>query len=154
GSDRGGCETSMMMHGACTRRDWFSRVAAGAGLTVVSAGPAPAGSKEPPAKEPFGYCLNTSTISGQKLDIVELVEVAAKAGYQAIEPWVRELDDYARKGGSLKELGRRIADRGLTVESAIGFPEWIVDDEARRKKGLEEARRNMDLVQQVGGKRL
>ena len=40
------------------------------------------------------------------------------------------------------------------MPSAIGFFEWIVDDEDRRKKGLEEARRNMDLVRQVGGKRI
>ena len=40
------------------------------------------------------------------------------------------------------------------MPSAIGFFEWIVDDDDRRKKGLEEARRSLDLVQQVGGKRL
>jgi sugar phosphate isomerase/epimerase len=40
------------------------------------------------------------------------------------------------------------------VESAIGFAEWIVDDDARRAKGLERARHDMDLVQQIGGKRI
>lgn len=104
--------------------------------------------------EPFTYCLNTSTIHGQKLDLVEIVEIAAKAGYQAIEPWIRDLDAYAKTGGNLKDMGKRIHDRGLSVESAIGFGEWIVDDRDRRKKGLEEIRRSMDLVQQVGGKRI
>src|SRR5205823_1660792 len=108
-----------------------------------------AASKEPKREEPFGYCLNTSTLMGQKLDIVELVELASKAGYQAIEPWVRELEQHAKSGGDLKALGERIRDRGLTVESAIAFPEWVVDDEARRKKGLEEARRAMDQVHQI-----
>src|SRR6185295_3597715 len=56
--------------------------------------------------------------------------------------------------GSLKDLRKRIADAGLTVESAIGFAEWIVDDDAKRKKGLETAKRDMDYVQQLGGKRL
>jgi 2-keto-myo-inositol isomerase len=83
-----------------------------------------------------------------------VVEIAAKAGYSAIEPWIRELDQYAKGGGSLKELGKRIQDKGLTVPSAIGFPEWIVDDDARRKKGVEEVKRCMDVVQQIGGKRL
>ena len=32
----------------------------------------------------FRFCLNTATIRGQKLGIVKEVEVAAKAGYQAI----------------------------------------------------------------------
>jgi sugar phosphate isomerase/epimerase len=92
--------------------------------------------------------------SGQKLDLVELVEIAAKAGYQALEPWIRELEQYAKGGGSLRDLGQRIRDRGLTVESAIGFSEWIVDDPERRRKGVEDVKHSMDLVQQVGGRRL
>src|SRR5215218_9833472 len=31
--------------------------------------------------EPFRYCLNTSTLRGQKLTLVEEVEIAARAGY-------------------------------------------------------------------------
>jgi 2-keto-myo-inositol isomerase len=107
-----------------------------------------------PTAEPFRYSLNTSTIRGQKLSIVAEVEIAAKAGYQAVEPWIGELDDYAKKGGSLPDLRKRIADAGLTVEDAIGFPTWIVDDEARRRQGLEAAKRDMDLVRQIGGKRI
>ena len=105
-------------------------------------------------KEPFVYSLNTSTIRGQNLSIVEEVAIAAKAGYQAIEPWISELDQYVQKGGSLRDLNRRIQDAGLRVESAIGFCEWIVDDNGQRRKALEEARRTMDLVRQIGGRRL
>lgn len=105
-------------------------------------------------EEPFGYCLNTSTIQGQKLPIVQVVEIAAKAGYQGIEPWIRELDQYVKEGGNLKDLGKRIRDQGLKIPSVIGFFEWIVDDEGRRRKALEEARRNMELVQQIGGERI
>jgi len=100
------------------------------------------------------YCFNTSTIRGQKLSIVEEIDIAAHAGYQAIEPWIGEIQTYVERGGSLPDLKKRIEDCGLTVESAIGFAEWIVDDEARRTKGLEQARHEMDLVQQIGGKRI
>ncbi|MEX2172157.1 MAG: sugar phosphate isomerase/epimerase [Pirellulales bacterium] len=102
----------------------------------------------------FRYCLNTSTIRGQKLSLVEEIDLAAKAGYQAIEPWIDEIEVYARQGGSLADLRKRISDRGLTVASAIGFSEWIVDDDARRAKGLERAQREMDLVRQIGGTRI
>jgi len=85
---------------------------------------------------------------------VEVVDIVAQAGYQAIEPWINEIEAYVQKGGSLPDLKKRISDLGLTVESAIGFAEWIVDDDARRTKGLEQARRDMDLVQQIGGKRI
>jgi 2-keto-myo-inositol isomerase len=135
-----------------SRRDLLhSAAAAGVGLAATTA---PAAAGEPAKKDPFGYCLNTSTISGQKLDIIEQVEIAAKAGYDGIEPWIRDLDQYVKGGGDLKGLGKRIQDHGLQVPSAIGFSEWIVDDADKRKKGLEDARRCMDLVQQIGGKRI
>ncbi len=102
----------------------------------------------------FHYCFNTSTIRGQKLSLVEEIDIAVQAGYQAIEPWVSEIESYVQHGGTLPDLKKRIADCGLTVESAIGFAEWIVDDEARRTKGLEQARHEMDMVHQIGGKRI
>ena len=98
--------------------------------------------------------LNTSTIRGQKLPIVEEIAIASKAGYQAMEPWIDELERYASSGGSLEDLGKRFRDAGISVESAIGFFDWIVDDPDRRRKGLEAARRSLELVQRIGGKRL
>ena len=98
--------------------------------------------------------LNTSTIRGQKLTIVEEIALAAKAGYQAMEPWIDELEKYGASGGSLEDLGKRFRDAGISVESAIGFFDWIVDDPDRRRKGLEAARRSMDVVRRIGGKRL
>ena len=136
---------------------------------LASAGAAVAGSalagvasaEEPvptarPASDPFGYCLNTSTIRTPRanLTIVEAVEIAAKAGYQAVEPWISEINDHVKKGGTLKDLAKRISDLGLTVEDAIGFDEWIVDDDARRAKGMEGVKRDMELVAQIGGKRI
>jgi sugar phosphate isomerase/epimerase len=100
--------------------------------------------------EPFGYCLNTSTISGQNLGIAAEVDLAAKVGFRAIEPWIRELDAYQKAGGSLNDLRKRIADNGLKVPDVIGFAQWIVDDDAKRAAGVEEAKRDMDLATQIG----
>jgi sugar phosphate isomerase/epimerase len=133
-----------------SRRDWLASTSGA--LSALALGTAARATDKP--GDPFRYCLNTSTISGQKIPIAEEVDIAAKVGYQAIEPWIRELDQHVNSGGSLKDLGKRIQDAGLVVPSAIGFAEWIVDDDARRQKGLEEARRSMDLVQQIGGTRL
>jgi sugar phosphate isomerase/epimerase len=123
--------------------------------TASKGGIAARGVPEPDLKEDrFLFGLNTSTIRGQKLTIVEEIAIASKAGYQAMEPWLDELDHYAAGGGSLDDLGKRFRDAGIRVESAIGFFEWIVDDPDRRRKGLEAARRGMDLVRRIGGKRL
>jgi 2-keto-myo-inositol isomerase len=107
-----------------------------------------------PADEPFGYCLNTSTIREKKIGIVAELEIAAKVGYSAVEPWMRQLEEYVAGGGSLKDLGKRIRDLGLTIESAIGFAQWIVDDDAARAAGLETAKRDMGMLAEIGGKRL
>jgi sugar phosphate isomerase/epimerase len=106
------------------------------------------------SKAPFLFCLNTATIRGQKLGLIKEIEVAAQAGYQGIEPWISSIEDYTKGGGSLKDARKRLEDLGLTVQSAIGFSEWLVEDDAKRAKGLERAKYELDLVAQLGGKRL
>jgi len=65
---------------------------------------------------------------------------------------MRDLDEYVKKGGSLADLKKRIADMGLEVADAIGFANWIVDDPEQRAKGFEAMKRDMDTVAQIGGK--
>src|SRR5450432_3253273 len=132
-----------------TRRDVLAMSTA-----AVAASALPSSSQAAEPSEPFGYSLNTSTIRGQKLPIDEEAKLAAKAGYNAIEPWIGELQDYTKKGGHLKDLGKQIGDLGLKVESSIGFAKWIVNDELERKKGLDEAKRDMEMVLAIGGQRI
>jgi 2-keto-myo-inositol isomerase len=135
-----------------TRRTFLA--AAGVGLGALTQPRSPAYATEPSPAEPFGYCLNTATIRGQKLSLVQEIEIVARAGYQGIEPWVDELDRHVRDGKSLKDLGKLVRDRGLVVADAIAFAEWIVDDEQRRRKAFEEAKRIMSMLQEVGCKHL
>ena len=95
----------------CNRREWLAGATAAA---VAVSGSSTAHSAEQES-EPFRYGLNTSTIRGQNLGIVREVELAGQAGYDGIEPWIRELDEYVKQGGSLSDLRKRIADAGLTV---------------------------------------
>ena len=102
----------------------------------------------------YRYCLNTSTIREPQLGIEKEVEIAGAAGYDAIEPWIPTLRDFVKNGGSLSDLRKKISDAGLTVESAIGFANWIVDDDKRRSDALEEAKRDMDMLKEIGGIRI
>lgn len=102
----------------------------------------------------FSFCLNTSTISGQKTGFLKEFEITAKAGYDGIEIWIRDLQNYLNEGGNLKDLKNRILDLGLTVENAIGFAQWIVDDESTRNAGVEQLKREMDLLEQINCKRI
>jgi sugar phosphate isomerase/epimerase len=107
-----------------------------------------------PPDPAFRFSLNTSTIRGQKVPLDEEVRIAAQVGYQGIEPWTRELDEFQKSGGSLEELGRRIRDLGLCVIDVIGFAEWAVDDDERRRKGVETLKRDMEMVRKIGGSRI
>ena len=70
----------------------------------------------------FRYCLNTGTISGQKLSLVDELKTASKAGFDSVEPWMREIHEYRKANGSLKPL--------------------------------DEVRRDMEALAELGGKRL
>ena len=124
-------------------------VALGASLANATGGSDPA-----TVKDTFKYCLNTSTIRGQKLGLFREIEVAAEAGYDGVELWLRTIRAYLSEGGSLKDLDAKIKDLGLTVESAIGFAKWIVNDPEERAAGLEEAKRDMDLLAKIGASRM
>ncbi len=143
---------SLSRRAALTRAGAFLGAAATLGPGVAAGAAAETAVAKP--EDAFLFCLNTATIRGQKLGLAREAEVAAKAGFHSLEPWVDSIDGFAKSGGSLSDLKARIRDLGLTVESAIGFAEWLAEDDARRAKGLERAKRDMDLVAQLGGKRL
>src|SRR5947199_3093644 len=130
------------------RRTWLAAVSAGAAAAAPRGAYATALAAWD--KSPFKFCLNTATIRGQNLKIVAELEIATKAGYDGFEPWVDRIDQYVKEGGSLKDLGKRARDSGVSIEDAIGFAQWIVDDADRRGKGLEEAKRIMGMLQELG----
>lgn len=136
------------------RREWLGSLAAiGAAAAAVPTSAVAADADTVPALR-WQTCFNTSCIRGQNLPLPEQVRVTAEAGYAAIEPWVRDIEAYVQSGGSLPDIRKQIADAGLTVASAIGFANWIVDDPDARKAGLEQLRRDMDAIRQIGGARI
>ena len=138
-----------------SRRRFIAGAGAALGATVTTGQPALASAAAKSGRKvPFSYCLNTSTIRGQKLSLDKEIDIAAEAGYTGIEPWVRKVNDYASGGGSLKDIRKKTSDLGLTVESAIDFSRWIIDDDAERAKGFEQVKRAMDVLARIGGKRI
>lgn len=105
-------------------------------------------------KAEFTYCLNTSTIREQKLGFVREIETAAEAGYDGVEVWIPTMQAYLEEGGKLSEAKKRIDDLGIKVEDAIGFAQWIVDDPKIREAAFEQAKREMDMLAQIGCTRI
>ena len=102
--------------------------------------------------EPFGYCMNASTLRSFDMDLVEQIDVIAGAGFAGIEPWVRQIEAYCDAGGSLPDLRKRFEDAGLGVAGAIAFFNWAEEDAQARQDALDDAKRQMDIVAQVGGR--
>lgn len=105
-------------------------------------------------KEPFRFCLNTSTISGQNPGLLKSLEIASAAGYDGVELWVSDIRSYLKQGNSVSTLAKFIADRGLTVENAISFAAWMVNDAAKRKAGVQELEEEMKMLAALGCRRI
>lgn len=102
----------------------------------------------------ISFCLNVSTIRGQNLGFLKEFEITAKAGYAGIEIWIDPLQKFIESGGTAKDLAKRTKDLGLTIENAIGFAQWIVDDETTRTRGIEQLKREMGLLAEAGCHRI
>jgi 2-keto-myo-inositol isomerase len=108
----------------------------------------------PTAPGKFIYCLNTSTISGKNQGIEFYIETAARAGYDAVELWIMDIQSYLEKGGTVQKLSKKIKDTGLIFASAIGFAPWMVTDEELRGKGFKQMEEEMNLVAALGCARI
>jgi sugar phosphate isomerase/epimerase len=128
------------------RRNSLKLLGATAGASVL-----PFASQAEPAPKPaFSYCLNMSTIRGHKLGMVKELEVAHKAGFRSVEIWMDSLQTYLDSGGKLADIRKRLDDYGMKVQNTIGFAQWIVDDDATRNLGIEQLKREMDMLAQIG----
>ena len=107
----------------------------------------------PPSATAFSYCLNMATIRGHNLGFMKELETASRAGFRSVEIWVDSLKTYLDRGGTVSEVQKRLNDLGLKIENAIGFAQWIIEDEAKRKEGLAQMQQEMELLAQVGCKR-
>lgn len=143
------------MSQSLSRRQTLALLTASAGASIAPAlAAAEPVSTAPTAQAPFTLALNMSTIRGHKLGFVKELETASKAGFRAVEIWIETLQTYLKNGGTVADARKVLSDTGITIENAIGFAPWIVDDEAARAKGLEQMTREMEMLAQVGCKRV
>lgn len=102
----------------------------------------------------FTFCYNSSTTRGQKISLEEEIDLVGKAGYDGMELWIPVLNAYKEKGGKMSDLRKRISDHGMVVEDAIGFAQWIHDDDSVRNKAIEQLKSEMDMLAELGCKRI
>jgi 2-keto-myo-inositol isomerase len=105
-------------------------------------------------KSRFVPCLNMATIRGHNLGFVKELETASKAGFRSVEIWMDTLQKFLQGGRTVADARSVLQHNGIEVANSIGFAEWIVDDESRRKKGLEQLAAEMELLAAIGCRRV
>jgi sugar phosphate isomerase/epimerase len=101
---------------------------------------------------PWPICLDTATIRPASLK--EKVSIAAEAGYDGIEPWDSELEEFEKNGGNLKVLGAEIKKLGLKVPSVIGLWNAIPGTMPEFELSLKETRRRMRMAHDIGAEHI
>jgi sugar phosphate isomerase/epimerase len=124
------------------------------GLTTAGIALAPqlssAQKEKTAAPSKFKFCLNTSTISGQKASVKKYIEIASQAGYDGVELWVRDVKAYIEEGNSLKALRKFLNDSDIVVYSAIGFAPWMAENETQRNAGFTQMKEEMEMMSELG----
>lgn len=88
------------------------------------------------------------------------IEIAAKAGYDAIEPWIKEIDEFITRGGTLKEIKDCLDTNNIvisSVEQLVGW--WELDGDLMSVADdhnaiLEECKRRLAICDELDGRYL
>ena len=132
------------------RRRNFLKLSALTGTLLVSNSKLNFSKQNNKIKNPWPICLNTSTIRPASLETK--IEAASKAGYDGIEMWINELEDYEKNGGNLKELGQQIIEKNLYVPNIIGLWDCMPMDEKDFSESLTATKERMRRAADVGSK--
>lgn len=100
----------------------------------------------------FGYSLNASTIRGTP--VLRQIEVAAAAGFGALELWFTDTDTFERSGGSLSDISNALSDSGLEVPSIIAFSNWFDCPAEAWADRKDTASMRMEQAARLGAKHL
>lgn len=98
----------------------------------------------------FRYSLNSSTIKPAPL--LRKIEIAAEAGYEAIELWHADIDEHLAGGGTLADIRRAVDAHGLEVPTTIMLKGWCEPDGPEYDAGLAECRRRLEQAVAVGAR--
>ena len=97
--------------------------------------------------------MNASTIRGYKLSLKDQVKAVAAAGYGGFEPWLKDIHA-ARTDGTFADTVKIARDSGLQFVNGIAFGSWVHPDAKVRAAGIEETKRDMAALAEMGCPRI
>ena len=95
------------------------------------------------------FALNPPTVRGYGLSFKDQVRLAIEAGFEGLEPWLKDVHA-AKASGELSDAMKMAKDGGLAFVNGIAFGSWVDEDPTKRAAGLEETKRDMALLAEMG----
>ena len=108
-----------------------------------------AGCVRPPCGRAAKFSMNASTLRGYGLTLLEQVKAVAASGFQGYEPWMKDIRA-AKASGKFGEVCRVARDGGVSFVNGIAFGQWVHPDPTVRAAGMEETKRDMALLAEMG----
>lgn len=142
------------MKNTVNRRRFLQGVMGGGAMLASAGASRPAAAQESPPNQyqggisPWPLVINTSTI--RPTPFLDKIRIAAETGWDGIEVWVNELEEYESGGGDLKALAREIKDRGLYVPNVIGLWDAMPPTPETFEHSLEATRKRMRMAADAG----
>ena len=103
----------------------------------------------PSCRKPGKFSMNASTLRGYGLTLLEQVKAVAASGFRGYEPWMRDIRA-AKETGEFGEACRVAHDGGVSFVNGIAFGRWVNPDPMVRAAGIEETKRDMALLAEMG----
>ena len=97
------------------------------------------------------FSMNASTLRGYGLTLLAQVKAVAESGFRGYEPWMKDIRA-AKESGEFHEVCRVAQGGGISFVNGIAFGQWVNPDPAIRSAGLEETKRDMALLAEMGCK--
>ena len=93
--------------------------------------------------------MNASTLRGYGLSLLDQVKAMAGSGFFGYEPWMKDIRA-AKEDGTLGDVCRVARNGGISFVNGIAFGQWVNPDPTIRAVGLEETKRDMSLLAEMG----
>ena len=107
----------------------------------------------PSCRKPGKFSMNASTLRGYGLSLLEQVKAVAASGFCGYEPWLKDIRA-AKADGTFRDAVKAAADGGLSFVNGIAFGQWVNPDPAVRAAGMEETKRDMAMLAEMGCPRI
>lgn len=101
---------------------------------------------------PWPLCLNASTI--RPTPVEEKIKAAGAAGYDAIELWTQDLDQWVESGRDLEDLRKTIEDRGMFCANVIGLWDCMPEGEEAYRQSLDGTKKRMEMAAAAGSRHI